>query len=140
VRVICRLKIYQTALTLAAIPVTYVTHDASAALAVGCLGAFAATMLYVMGEFFRRFVGFLYLRRDSQVLKVAHLTFWGGRRDQLMPVSDVMPFSELPDLASDVYFKLRRYSSPETFNVSLRFGGVTNREKLEAVFGPIADR
>ena len=101
---------------------------------------FAACMLYVMGEFFRRLVGLLYLHRDGSRLKVAHLTFWGGRTDTVLPVADLVPFSELKDSPDDVYFTLRRYSSPETFYVSLRYGGVTSRQKLETVFGPIESR
>lgn len=107
---------------------------------MGGLGAIAVIMLYIMGEFFRRFVGILYLSKDQQTLKVAHLTFWGNRRDKIMPVSDVLPFSELTDRPSDVYFKLRRYSCQDTFNVCLRYGGVINREKVEAVFGAIDER
>ena len=107
---------------------------------VGAVGVFAACMLYIMGEFFRRFVGLLYLDGAGRRLKVAHLTFWGGRRDTVLPVQDVVPFSELTDSPRDVYFKLRRYSCKETFYVSLRYGGVTSRQKLEAVFGPIGDR
>ncbi|XP_043241678.1 transmembrane protein 186-like [Amphibalanus amphitrite] len=140
VRLICRLKIYQTGLTLAAVPVMVLLQDLDAAAKVGAVGLFAAGMLYIMGEFFRRFVGLLYLHRDGTQLKIAHLTFWGGRRDIVIPVEDIVPFSELKDSPTDVYFKLRRYSSPETFYVSLRYGGISSMESLEAVFGPLEER
>ncbi|XP_037093946.1 transmembrane protein 186-like isoform X2 [Pollicipes pollicipes] len=140
VRMLCRLKLYQTGLTLLATPATLLLVDGTAATQVGVVGVFTCVMLFVMGEFFRRFVGILYLKRDGQMLKVAHLTFWGGRHDQLIPISDVVPFSELHDSPRAVYFALCRYSSPQRFYMSLRYGGVTSREKLETVFGPIDDR
>lgn len=39
------------------------------------------TMLAVMGEFFHKLVGILYVDSVSHQVKIAHLTFWGNHQD-----------------------------------------------------------
>ena len=79
-----RLKVAQTALTVAALPPGLYCYSqdlmpfSSLCLAGGVAG-FALAMLCWMSHFFRRLVGILYVNEAGTVLRVAHLTFWGRR-------------------------------------------------------------
>lgn len=142
-RSICRLKIYQTAVTCLAVPVvafmTYAGAATSTAL-VATIGVnvLALTMLGVMGEAFRKLIGHLYVSHDESQVRISHLTFWGGRCDLLMPADDLVPLSELPDSPTDVYVRMRRYSdvkSGSSLILCLRFGGVVDEVRFCRVFG-----
>ncbi|XP_074651602.1 transmembrane protein 186-like [Tubulanus polymorphus] len=139
-RVISRLKLYQTGLVaLMAPPLAYLqsTGVIDPALTVGFGGMFllAGGMLAVMSEFFRRIIGLMSLSRDKKLLKVSHLTFWGKRRDVYIDPMDVIPLVECSDNSSDIYIKFLRYSKTDKLLFSLRFGGIKDMEKFCEVFG-----
>ena len=43
-----------------------------------------------MGEFFRKFVGIIYLSEDGGQVILSHNTFWGTRRDLLVDTADIV--------------------------------------------------
>ncbi|XP_042554407.1 transmembrane protein 186 [Dipodomys spectabilis] len=135
-----RLKLAQTALTVAALPPSLYWHSqglithTSMCLAFGVAG-FALTMLYWMSYFFRRLVGILYVNESGTVLRVAHLTFWGWRQDTYCPVEDVVPLTETPDRPQDLFIRIQQYSGKQTFYLTLRYGQVLDRERFSQVFG-----
>lgn len=139
-RILSRVKIAQTCFTLAILPPLYYYHEAGMVttwqlqLSIGT-ATFALFMLYTMSFFLRRVVGAMYLHRDGDVLKVSHLTFWGSRRDTVLPVMDVIPLSEGSNKAEDVLMKLERYTTKDILYFTLRFGRVIDVEAFENVFG-----
>eukprot|EP00057_Strongylocentrotus_purpuratus_P034754 XP_796429.1 PREDICTED: transmembrane protein 186-like [Strongylocentrotus purpuratus] len=139
-RILSRVKIAQTCFTLAILPPLYYYHEAGMVstwqlqLSIGT-ATFALFMLYTMSFFLRRVVGAMYLHRDGDVLKVSHLTFWGSRRDTVLPVMDVIPLSEGSNKAEDVLMKLERYTTKDILYFTLRFGRVIDVEVFENVFG-----
>ncbi|KAK7078397.1 hypothetical protein SK128_017331 [Halocaridina rubra] len=143
-RTICRLKIYQTTVTSLAVPVvgccTYTgilpSEVLTYTLAIGSLALF---MLFVMGEIFRRTVGIIYYNSIKDIVKVSHLTFWGRRRDVLIPVEDIVPFTDTSERLSDIYTHLLRYSEPKNpLYLCLRFGGIKDLESFNEIFGDIS--
>ncbi|KAM4751212.1 transmembrane protein 186 [Anableps anableps] len=139
-RAISRLKLFQTAITLVLLPPVYVLYFqgyASLFLVSYSTGIalFAGVMLYIASQLFRRVVGMMYLDPSRTTLKVSHLTFWGKRQDIYLPVSDVMTIGDTGDSATETVLKLKRYSSPETFYFSTRFGRVMDKKGFEEVFG-----
>nr|XP_054754549.1 transmembrane protein 186-like [Lytechinus pictus] len=139
-KILSRIKIVQTGLTLALIPPIYYYHDAGMLMtwqlqfSVG-IATFALFMLYAMSFFLRRMIGAMYLHREGDIIKVSHLTFWGGRRDTVFPVMDVIPLSEGSNRADDVLLKLERYSTKDILYFTLPIGRVINAEAFESVFG-----
>lgn len=140
-RAVCRLKIYQTAICGLAVPCVgslayngVLSTEAFAATAV--IGGFAFAMLYVMGEIFRRTVGHIYYSAEKDTVKVSHLTFWGGRKDILIPLSDLVPITDTSDIPTDIYVHLLRYSQPKSsLFLCLRFGGIIDSEKFSLALG-----
>lgn len=94
-------------------------------------------MLYIMGKFCSRLIGIIYVsKEDDNLLRIAHLNFWGKREDQYFSKTDVTPFSELQDDVSDVYVNLRFYSDPDaTLSLCVRHGTVYNKNAFEEIFG-----
>ncbi|XP_066963055.1 transmembrane protein 186 isoform X2 [Macrobrachium rosenbergii] len=143
VRGICRLKIYQSAATLVALPaVSYLTHlgtlttqDLNITLSISGLALF---MLFVMGELFRKVIGHIYYCSQKNLVKISHLTFWGRRQDIIVPREDLVPISDTTEYLRDIYVRVRRYSEPNNSHyLSLRFGGITNLESFIHVFGEL---
>ncbi|XP_008407081.1 transmembrane protein 186 [Poecilia reticulata] len=139
-RAVSRLKLFQTAITLVILPPVYFLYFQGivslylVSYSTG-IALFAGGMLYIASHLFRRVVGMMYLDPSLTTLKVSHLTFWGKRQDIYLPVSDIMTIADTGDSASETILKLKRYSSPDTFYFSTRFGRVIDKQGFEKVFG-----
>ncbi|XP_037328720.2 transmembrane protein 186 isoform X2 [Pungitius pungitius] len=141
-RAVSRLKLLQTAVAVVILPPVYlfyfqgVVPFALVSYTTG-IALFAGVMLYTASHFFRRVVGMMYLDPSQTTLKVSHLTFWGGRRDLYLPVSDVMTMGDTGDSVNETIVKLKRFSGPETLYFSTRFGRVVDKQAFEKVFGTL---
>lgn len=51
--------------------------------------AFSTSTMIGMGELFRRIVGMIFISRDSELVRFAHLSFWGRRHDFVVPIEDI---------------------------------------------------
>ncbi|XP_062845811.1 transmembrane protein 186 isoform X2 [Trichomycterus rosablanca] len=141
-RALSRLKLAQTGITLLLLPGVYYFYlqgQASVTLLTytTSIAAFAAIMLYTLSYYVRRVVGMMYLDSSRTTLKVAHLSFWGHRRDVYVPVSDVMTLGDTGDSRAEVILRLKRYSSPETLYFSTRLGRVLDKQGFHKVFGSL---
>ena len=139
-RFLSRLKIYQTGLTVVFIPPTVYCYSVGLVGIEACMGsiglsAFAMTLLYFAGNFFRRIVGLVALSSDEQIVRISRLTFWGNRRDIFVSPSDIVPISDLPDNVNDPYIKLRLYNSKDVLYLTLRYGIVVDPVSFAKVFG-----
>uniref|UniRef100_A0A3Q2QM72 Transmembrane protein 186 n=1 Tax=Fundulus heteroclitus TaxID=8078 RepID=A0A3Q2QM72_FUNHE len=139
-RAISRLKLLQTAITMVILPPVYILYfqGSVSSFLVGYstgIALFAGVMLYAASHLFRRVVGMMYLDPSRTTLKVSHLSFWGKRQDVYLRVSDVMTIWDTGDSATETILKLKRYSSPETFYFSTRFGRIVDKDGFEKVFG-----
>lgn len=134
-----RLKLVQTVVTVSLVPGLYfveyygIIQPVDKSLTV-VLATLALSMLYALGEFFRRLIGIMYLNRDHSLVKLSHLTFWGRRKDLIVPVSDIIPLQECGE-HKDTIAKLRRYSTNKYLLFSTRFGRILNKGMFEVVFG-----
>ncbi|KAM4026434.1 transmembrane protein 186-like isoform 1-T2 [Anomaloglossus baeobatrachus] len=139
-KVVSRLKIMQTTMTLLILPPIYYYYlqgQLSQFTVVYCTGAalFAGAMLYGLSYYLRRIIGMLYVDDDLTTLKVSYLTFWGKRRNILVPIDDVKRFSETGDTKGEILRQFARYSNPNILYFTTRYGLVLDREKFKAVFG-----
>ncbi|KAB5526151.1 hypothetical protein PHYPO_G00148440 [Pangasianodon hypophthalmus] len=142
-RALSRLKLAQTGITGVLLPAVYYFYlqgQASFSLLSYTTGiaAFAGIMLYTISYYVRRVVGMMYLDHTHTTLKVAHLSFWGLRRDVYLPVSDVMTLGDTGDSPGEVILKLKRYSCSDTLYFSTRLGRVLDKNGFEKVFGTLS--
>ncbi|NXA37446.1 TM186 protein, partial [Eudromia elegans] len=141
-RVLSRLKLLQTALTAAALPPVCYLHalgqvPAAAPLYAGGVAALAGAMLYGMSYFFRRIIGLIYLSESGGTVKVAHLTFWGRRRDVVCPLRSVVAPGALGDGPREPLLQFRRHDSADVLYFTLKYGEIVDRERFARIFGEL---
>ncbi len=142
-RLISRLKLLQTGLTLLVVPPAvyqyhlgllsdYVFHS------VVSVATIAGLMLYVMSAYFRYVVGVISLHKTDDIVRFGTLSFWGNRRNVYVPVKEIVPLSELIDSPTDVYVKLRRYNDPKWKMLLVSRGGViVDKKKFLHILGSV---
>lgn len=141
-KVLARLKIYQTVFTLVAVPQAFYLHssgDLSTQMlyASAGLASLACIMLYVMSFSIRKVVGILAMSDDNMNVKISHLSFWGKRKDILCDVSDIVPLADMSESPTHVYVKLKRYSTSTDLNLFVRHGRITDISKLQNILGSL---
>ncbi|XP_029639015.1 transmembrane protein 186 [Octopus sinensis] len=137
-----RFKIYQTAFSVAAVPLCYAMHSNGQLSLELChyvvvYSIVACAMLYVFSFYLRRLVGIIAYNSVEDLVKVSHLTFWGGRKDIFLHVKSVVPLSDMSDNPNDIFVKFRQYDNEEVLFLVLKFGGIKDMEKFQLVLGDI---
>jgi hypothetical protein len=92
-------------------------------------------MMYVFGNLFRRLVGRAYISDDESLVRLSRLTFFGNRVDEDIEVKDIVPLKMSNLNLKDWYCRIERFSTNEVFFMSLKFGGILNKQGFEKVFG-----
>jgi len=133
-KVVCKLKLYQTGVVAGLAGFSLISDvDFVAPVTIGCA---SLLMLGVMGEYFRRLVGIVYLNPETGDLKIAHLNFWGNRVDRLCSYQDVVPLSDIGERSSDIYVKLKFYDPKfSPLYMSLLYGKIVDKKLFHSVFG-----
>lgn len=133
-RAFCRLKLYQTAIVAGLTGFSFISQ-ADVTLPI-ILSTVSLAMLAVMGEFFRRLIGLIYVNPETNKVKIAHLTFWGNRREVIHNINDIVPISDTRDRYSDVFVKLNFYDeATRPFYLSIRYGHIFDKELFKRVIG-----
>ncbi|XP_044758943.1 transmembrane protein 186 [Coccinella septempunctata] len=139
--VFSRLKIYHAAGVIISVPVSFVLAsqgivDAALPLATTYIGLGTGAFLGSLSVVTNRYIGFIYFNGTKETVKVAYVDFWGKRREQEIPLRDIMPFSEASVNYIGQYFykPLQRYSGGKTLKVNLNYGTVIDQEKFQKIF------
>ncbi|XP_044253112.1 transmembrane protein 186 [Tribolium madens] len=128
VGLINRLKLYQTVLTSIALPTTAILNQLNIVsqdyiLFTATVGIAGIVPLYSLGYFANKLVGIVYLNEKQEQVKFAYLDFWGTRKDIVVPMKDIVPFSEVPrSLTDPLYSKIQQFSSKETLKLCTKYG------------------
>lgn len=135
-RFLCKLKLYQTVVVLGltgasvATQVELFTPLAICSLALGMLG--------VMGEFFRKLVGIMYVNPKTDEVTISHLNFWGNRKDVTCRIVDIIPPTDIGENLSDAYVKLTFVDKANYhLYLSVKFGQVLDQEQFCRVIGSL---
>ncbi|GFR12424.1 transmembrane protein 186 [Trichonephila clavata] len=135
-----RFKLYQTAFTVATFPFSIMMYnnglmELQGVQTVSGCAALACGTLYLITSFFRRLVGIISISKDQKLIKISHLTFWGHKKDLLVPLEDIVPLTDGGCVPNEVYIKLLRYSTEDVLYFTLKFGNILDKSKFELVFG-----
>lgn len=133
-RLICRMKLYQTVIVLGLVGTSVVTQaDLIVPLS---LCTVSLTMLGIMGEFFRRLIGIIYVNPVTYDVKIAHLTFWGNRKEVFHHMNDIIPPVDNGEDLADTYVKLAFVDkSISPLYLSVKHGHVIDKELFSKVIG-----
>ncbi|KAM6299225.1 transmembrane protein 186 [Aegotheles albertisi] len=139
-RVLSRLKLLQTATTMVMLPpicYLYLQDQVSQNVLLYTTGValFAGAMLYGMSYFFRRIIGLIYLSETSRTVRVAHLTFWGRRKDIYCPLETVMTLDEVGDSKGELLLQFKRCNTTDILYFTIKFGQIVDRQKFAQIFG-----
>ncbi|KAH7948681.1 hypothetical protein HPB49_000733 [Dermacentor silvarum] len=140
-QMLCRIKIYQCVITLVVAPpllfseyIHWMPSYANGLLL--SLTVSATVVLFLTGYLSERIVGMMYVNKDCSKLRVARLNFWGRRQDHVYDTSDIAHLADTGQVWSSWYVHLHRYSAPnDPFVVSLKHGGIVDKELFAKVFG-----
>ena len=133
-RVLCRLKLYQTAIIVTLTGGSLITQTDLFLPLVLC--TVSLTMLGIMGEFFRKLIGVVYLNPVTNDVKIAHLNFWGNRKDIVHHMSEIVPPCDIGENISDAYVKLSFVDkSLPTLYLSVKHGQILDKELFSRVIG-----
>ncbi|XP_030433375.1 transmembrane protein 186 isoform X1 [Gopherus evgoodei] len=139
-RIFSRMKLLQTALTIVILPPVYHLYlqeqvSQGFVLYVTGTACFAATMLYGISYFLRRMIGLMYLNEAGTVVKVAHLTFWGRKKEIYCPVENVMTLGDTGDTKNEVLLQFKQHNSTQVLYFTLTFGHIVDKQKFAQIFG-----
>lgn len=104
---------------------------------------FSVATLFIVSEVFRRCLGILYINQDNSKVKLAHLTFWGKRKDVTVSIDDIMPISETNENIGSIYWKMSFYEDSSASKlldrsklyITTRYGVIVDQEAFLKIFG-----
>lgn len=142
-RVLSRLKIYQTGITLFLVPYSsflYLNEVTSVEVITGIfsLATVATISLYVISGFTQNIVGIISVSNDDKNVRISRLTFWGKRVDEVFKADEIIPFSESDEeIKKDIYKIIKFYTNDRKFYLFTAGVKVVDTQKLETLIGPI---
>ncbi|XP_073218586.1 transmembrane protein 186 [Lepidochelys kempii] len=139
-RIFSRMKLLQTGITIVILPPVYhlylqeqVSQDFL--LYVTATACFASAMLYGISYFLRRMIGLMYLNEAGTIVKVAHLTFWGRKKEIYCPIETVMMLSDTGDAKNEVLLQFKQHNSTQVLYFTLTFGHIVDKQRFAQIFG-----
>lgn len=139
-RLLNRFKLYQTTITVISAPISIGLYMNNVVSVNNCfymigLASLACGMLYVMGNIFSKLIGIMDINIEGDTIRVSHLTFFGAKKQFILPVDTVIPFSEYEFNPHDILLKFKRYDRQEELFFIIKYGGVTDKDAFVKVFG-----
>ena len=133
-RMICKLKLAQTGVVACIAGVSIATNTEVELLLAS--GGIALVMLGIMGEFFRKLIGIIYLDPKTDRVKISHLNFWGNRVDKIFNVNDIIPISDTKEVANNIFVKLQFYDKDlKPLYLSIKLGKILDKKSFHRVVG-----
>ena len=145
---VCRTKVYLTASLFTGLPIIFYGWmnnqvGLQEVLSYGSITGFSFVTLGFFGEIFRRCVCIVYISKDETTVKIAHMSFWGRRKDVEVPLNDIIPLSETSERVGHIFWKINFYENSEASKlidrsnliISTRYGNVLDEKALVKIFG-----
>lgn len=137
-----RLKVYLTGTTIILTSGAILTGETllgGVSSFIGIAG-FSTFALLISGEWMRRVIGIIYIdQTDFKTVKLAHISFWGKRRELLVNTEDIKYFSDTNQKETanhNVFWKVQFYDPKlSTMFISTKYGGITDPDKFRLIFG-----
>lgn len=100
---------------------------------------FAATAttggLFALSYFFRRVIGELSFDPTKEEIMISSLTFWGNRRNLVVPISNCIPLSDRDFDPKNLFHRVELYGNEFVYLLNLRHGKVYDNERLLELLG-----
>lgn len=97
--------------------------------------ALAALVLFSIAHFSKRLIGIVWLDKSRKNVKIAHLTFWGSRRDVVYPVSSLSESGDFKEDNRNIFLKSQVRGTKEYYYYGLWGAIVYKPQEFIHVFG-----
>lgn len=133
-RLICKLKLYQTAAILGLTGISIATQSDLFLPVV--LSTVSLIMLGIMGEFFRKLIGIIYVNPATNTIKFSHLNFWGNRKEVFYHIDEFISPCDAGENLSDAYVKITFVDkSIPSLYLSVKHGHIVDKELFSKFIG-----
>lgn len=153
IHAIIRFKVYLTGLSIFAC-MRNVYHLLGAIdpnlIAATMLSSTTVIGMVIAGNFFRKLIVQIYVSEDLTHLRICRFTFFGKRRDMVLPTENVLPLSETNRGRRKLFFTVKTTMPEdidlshdfyefydEEFTIILRHGGILDMRTFEKIMGTI---
>lgn len=136
-----KLKIYQAFLTVAGTPLALALEqaghlDPNVGFIFGTLGITGVLTLSLCSWPLQKLIGFIYINKDNDKVKVDYVDFWGRRQHTILAIEDILMPWEIPERRINLYQSVtNREDESQSFKLIHRFGVVQDVEKFVRIFG-----
>lgn len=98
---------------------------------------FMTTSTFTMFSFLSKgTIGIIKYNEEENLLKVSSLNVWGRRKEDIMPVDDWIPLSDLSTgFTSKFYLTTQRYSTSDTMKLFCKHRYILDEKLFESVIG-----
>ncbi|CAB3224172.1 unnamed protein product [Arctia plantaginis] len=132
------MKIYQILGTSIAIPGCSILEALNALppgaiLSASYIGLTGSALLSLVSLPFRNTIGFLYVSKNNEKVKISSMDFWGRRRDKTIPVDDWIPLLELSPKKMDPLYLTPQIADGSKYKLFIKFGNIMNQTKMSLV-------
>ena len=145
-----KFKIFLTASTLAlglvdAGSVILMGHEPGLSAAYLSVMGGSCVTLIGLGEILRKSIGFIYLSEDSQLVRLSRVTFFGNRKNFVLPLTDVELLTDTGEDLDSAFWKLRLFPDCEAakqegkyfYVVGTKSGAILDDFKFKEIFGNV---
>lgn len=138
-RALIMAKIWQTVATAFVLPIFAYSNMLGPGEWLGCLSVigFSLGMLVTMSLLAQKISCIMYVNKETDTLKLAHLTFFGRRHNEFIDISNVQALTDTTEKLGNSYVKIRFYDDRKPFFLFLQYGEIKNKELFVYAFGDI---
>lgn len=140
ITLVVRCKIYHTIFTclVFATSIYYYLEGSVQATQVAYMGIALSIVLLILFGYsilYQRVIGIAYLSKDSKLVRLAHLDFWGKRIHSDISINNIVPLSDVNLKLNTFHLKVARYDSRQVYYMNLGPKAVLNPENFTLIFG-----
>ncbi|KAL7043646.1 hypothetical protein ACKWTF_001607 [Chironomus riparius] len=134
---VMKLKNYQLTATVFGLPAAYYFFaDFNNLLVVGYTGTSLVLTLSFISYLLKNSVGFIYVnKKDSELVRIAYLNFWGVRRDSEIKIKDIVPFSDLPNSIASKFYTNLKFNGHEDLKMLSKEVEILDYDNFSRIFG-----
>lgn len=153
-RSVIRFKVYLTFMSMAACMTRFgqlfMDNQTPGLAGMAILSTLTLGGLVLVGDYSRKLICQIYSTDDMEFVRLCRFTFFGKRKDVVLPISCVIPLTETNASSTDPILDLKfmrpdkldlKHDAYEFYDehmrIALRMGGVLDKQKFIKIFGKV---
>ncbi|KHJ90778.1 phospholipase D domain protein [Oesophagostomum dentatum] len=140
---LARAKLLQTVASVLFLPYSsyqYLTGqvDTTFFYSTAVLAVLAPIALAVFSRYLNRLIGVIAMNESNDYVRVGYLTFWGGRKNKFLEVTDVLPLSEVSGSKNDSLIRFSWFGGDNFLYLPTRNVEIVDEKRAELLFGDLS--